>query len=177
VATIELTDVERNDLQIRARTGSDAREVRRAQSLLWLAQGEAVGEVAERLGISRQTVYNWVERYRDQRGRGLTIQLADGERPGRPAEKRRAIESVIEVLLNSDPRDRGYSSAVWSSEMLRREVEKQAGVKLSGKTMRRVLRGRGYRYKRPRHVLSRRSPTWRQAKGGSSGVSRDENGR
>jgi len=177
MATIDMTDAERDELQTHTRRVSDAREMRRAQSLLWLAQGETVAEVAERQGVSRQTVYNWVGRFREGRGRGLRIQVADGARAGRPAKKRQAVESVIEVLLTSDPRDLGYASAVWSSEMLRRQVEKETGVQVSDKTVRRVLRSRGYRYKRPRHVLSRRSPTWRQAKGGSNAASRGGNGR
>jgi hypothetical protein len=41
-----------------------------------------------------------------------------------------------------------------------------AGRHDSGTTMRRALCGLGYRWKWPRFVLSRRSPTWLQEKGG-----------
>jgi hypothetical protein len=40
-----------------------SRELRRAQVLLWLGQGESAEAVAERLRVSRQTVYNWRARY------------------------------------------------------------------------------------------------------------------
>ncbi|MDQ3753450.1 MAG: helix-turn-helix domain-containing protein [Acidobacteriota bacterium] len=40
-----------------------SRELRRAQALLWLGAGEGVEEVAERLRVSRQTVYNWRVRF------------------------------------------------------------------------------------------------------------------
>jgi hypothetical protein len=42
-------------LDLRAQLG---REWRRAQALLWLYDGETVSEITERLGVTRQTVYN-----------------------------------------------------------------------------------------------------------------------
>jgi len=41
----------------------DARQLRRAQALLWLDKGERVQEVAERLRVSRRTLYHWVSRF------------------------------------------------------------------------------------------------------------------
>jgi hypothetical protein len=37
----------------------DVRQLTRAQALLWLDAGDSVEEVAERLGVTRQAVYNW----------------------------------------------------------------------------------------------------------------------
>ena len=44
-------------------TADDAKMLRRAQALLWLAEGESVEEVAERLRVSRQSIYNWAARF------------------------------------------------------------------------------------------------------------------
>jgi hypothetical protein len=43
---------------------------------------------------------------------------------------------------------------------------KQEGLVVHERTIRRTLRALDYRYKRPRYVLARTSPTWRQQKGG-----------
>jgi hypothetical protein len=51
--------------------------------------------------------------------------------------------------------------------LLRHHLRRQ-GAEASATTIRRALRRLGYRWKRPRFVLSRRDPHWRQAKGGSS---------
>lgn len=34
-------------------------EARRAQALLWVAAGQSIETVSERLHVTRQTVYNW----------------------------------------------------------------------------------------------------------------------
>lgn len=39
------------------------RELRRAQALRWLVSGESTEEIAARLRVSRQTVYNWRARF------------------------------------------------------------------------------------------------------------------
>jgi hypothetical protein len=52
--------------------------------------------------------------------------------------------------------------------MLRHQVEQRLPQPISQWTIRRALRLLNYRYKRPRYVLARRSPTWHQAKGGSN---------
>jgi transposase len=60
--------------------------VRRAKLLLFAAEGLSNTEIAERLGISRPTVIAWRSRYARE---GLTGQLADRPRPGRPQTVRR----------------------------------------------------------------------------------------
>ncbi|MCA1617015.1 MAG: helix-turn-helix domain-containing protein [Acidobacteria bacterium] len=37
----------------------DARSVQRAYALLWLDDGDLVPEIADRLGVSRQSIYHW----------------------------------------------------------------------------------------------------------------------
>jgi transposase len=76
------------------------------------------------------------------------------------------VQRILKSLLTQDPRAYGYQAMVWTVALLCREVEKQTGESVSDSTMRRALRLVRYRHKRPRYVLTRRSPTWRQAKGG-----------
>ena len=45
---------------------------------------------------------------------------------------------------------------------------RRQGVAAADTTVRRALHRLGYRWKRPRFVLSRRAEHWRQAKGGSA---------
>jgi transposase len=71
---------------------ADARQLRRAQALLWPDDGESAEEVAERLRVSRQTVYNWAIRFQRRGGLDISARVADGPRRGRP---RTAMESLI----------------------------------------------------------------------------------
>jgi len=150
-----------------ARSDANGRTVRRAQALLWLHAGESVGSVARRLGWSRRAIYKMVERYQARADEPVTQRIVDRPHPGRPASKRERVAQVVSTLLQKKPSRYGYRAAVWSTPMLRRQAERRLHAPVSGRTVRRALRHLRHRYKRPRYVLARRSPTWRQAKGGS----------
>ena len=166
---VTLTDKERQTLERLVRKEKDARIVKRAQALLWLSAGERVQEVAERLGVTRQTIRNWVKRYQEREGVSIRERLADKPHPGRRAKKREAVRALLKETLEQDPRALGYASPVWTTRLLQHYWGHHHDLQVSRRTIRRALRQEGYRYKRPRYVLARRSATWRQAKGGSSG--------
>src|SRR3954468_6823672 len=48
-----------------------AKERCRAQTVLWLAEGLSAEQVAETFQVSRQTVYNWADRFLRREGLGL----------------------------------------------------------------------------------------------------------
>ncbi|MGE5754885.1 MAG: helix-turn-helix domain-containing protein, partial [Planctomycetaceae bacterium] len=57
MALLALSDRQRGELEDIVYHTPLAKERCRAQALLWIAQGSDVGEVAELLHVSRQTVY------------------------------------------------------------------------------------------------------------------------
>src|SRR2546430_2736885 len=59
MTSMELNRKERVILEHLISASPDARQVMRADALIWLDEGEPVDEIAQRLGISRQSVYNW----------------------------------------------------------------------------------------------------------------------
>ena len=146
---------------------SNARQVRRAQALVWLHENESVEAVAKRLRLSRQAIYDIVERYQRRSHLPVAERIRDQPHPGRPATQRCRTRQIIEALLKQPPSQFGYRAPVWTVPMLRRQVEKRLRRRISPDTVRRALHDLRYRYKRPRLVLARRSPHWRQAKGGS----------
>ncbi len=125
--------------------------------------------MAWRLGVSRQTVYDWVAMFAKRRGKPVERRLRDRPRSGHGPKKRQVVVEVMEQVMVTGPRVIGYASPLWTSPLLRHYCRRTKGVEVSGRTIRRTLRGLGYRSKRPRCVLARRSPSWRQAKGSSSG--------
>jgi transposase len=145
-----------------------ARMVRRAQTLLWLHQGESPAEIADRLGLSRRSVYKIAERFQTRGDEPVYDRLHDRPHPGRPADKRQAVQPIVTALLKQMPSEYGHRAFAWTTPMLRTQVERRLGTTVSTRTVRRVLRALRHRYKRPRYVLARRSATWRQAKGGSN---------
>lgn len=168
MAAIQLTAPDREMLADLAGSSRDARETRRALALIDLDAGEPVARVAQRYQVGRSTVYEWAARWADpSRPRGQ--RLRDAARSGRPPATRDAVEETLAELLPALPTDHGYRHPAWTTPLLRAHLAR-AGVAASGTTVRRALHRLGYRWKRPRFVLSRRDPHWRQAKGGSSGA-------
>jgi Helix-turn-helix domain len=84
-----------------------AQLLRRAQALLWLAEGETVAEVAERLRITRQAVYKWVGHFQRCSTGDLVTRLAPGTRRGRPRTVPGVIDPLILAVIDRDPREPG----------------------------------------------------------------------
>lgn len=81
---LTLTPKEYTELQALNARACQGNEWRRAQALVWLAEGDPVVEISERLNVSRQSVYNWAERFQQRDDLELLQRLGDGERSGRP---------------------------------------------------------------------------------------------
>lgn len=170
MAGIQLSWRARETLKRVAQSGSNGREVRRAQVLLGLDQGENVTTVAQRLGLSRRAIYKIVQRYQARRGQSVEQRVSDRPHPGRPARKRTQAMDIVRERLSQPPRQYGYRALVWTTPRLRCQVQRRLHQPVSQRTVRRALRALRQRYKRPRYGLARQSPTWRQAKGGSNAV-------
>jgi transposase len=83
--------------------------------VLLAAEGLRTGEIAERLGVHRNTVAKWRERFRAERLEGLL----DEPRPGRPRTVTDAhVEEVIVKTLESTPKNATH----WSTRSMAKEV-------------------------------------------------------
>jgi transposase len=165
MAPITLPARQRSDLELILTHTPSARQRCRAQALLWLAEGGSAGEVAELLHVSRQTIYNWVDRYCDRAELALVERLRDALRPGRPRAGD-GIDPLIVEVIDSDPRELGYRSTVWTAPLLSRYLHEHHRIAVCDRTVSRAIARLGIRWKRPRHQLARRPGTWRQSKGG-----------
>jgi transposase len=143
-----------------------AQELSRALALLWIADGRPVVEVAELLRVSRQSVYNWVDRFERRDGQDLRSRLLDAPRSGRPATASGVIDPLIAAVIDEDPRDLGYRSTNWTAGLLVRYLKRSHGIEVSRRSVGLAIDRLGIRWKRPRHQLALRPATWRQAKGG-----------
>src|SRR5918997_1040340 len=166
MARISLTDSQRQELQNVTRCGRDARMGRLAQGLLWLNHEKDPIAIAHRLGVTREAVYSWARRLRGMGNRPLAQGLRDQPRSGCPRRKRQAVEELVEQVMDSRPSGYSYQAEGWTPALIRYHLQATKAVEVSETTVRRCLKGMGYRRKRPRYVLARRDPFWRQAKGG-----------
>lgn len=144
----------------------DARQTLRAYALLWLDDGESVPEVAHRLGVTRQTVYNWASRFQVRTDLELTSRLSDAPRCGRPCTATGIIDPLIDSVIERDPREFDYRATVWTAPLLVEYLRDEHQLVVSDDSVRLAIARLRVRWKRPRHHLALRPNTWRQAKGG-----------
>lgn len=141
-------------------------QVVRAYALLWLDEGVTAEEIAQNLGTSRQSIYNWALRFEQRKGLTLELRLADAARSGRPATAKGIVDPLIEAALDLDPRQLGYHATIWTTSLLAFHLRQAHNLQVSDDSVGRALVRLRIRWKRPRHTLLLRSATWRQAKGG-----------
>lgn len=144
----------------------DARQALRAYALLWLDDGESVPKVAHRLGVTRQTVYNWASRFQARTDWELAARLLDAPRGGRPCTATGVIDPLIDAVIERDPRELEYRSTIWTASLLVQYLHDEHQLAVSDDSVRSAIARLRVRWKRPRHHLALRSKTWRQAKGG-----------
>src|SRR4051794_21747192 len=100
----ELTAEERQTReQLAASRTAQARYVERARILLALAQGQRPSQVAKDLGLSRPTVYTWIQRFQEQGLHGLE----DRPRSGRPHTYTAELRAEVIAAAVTDPKSLG----------------------------------------------------------------------
>ena len=147
---------------------TDARAVCRAQAVLWASGGESVDEIARRLLVTRQSVYNWLARFDERAPRPVAERLSDAARSGRPCTATGIIDPLIAAVIEHDPRELDYQATGWTAPLLQVYLSEQHQISVSRKSVADAIARLELRWKRPRHTLSLRPRTWRQAKGGSN---------
>src|SRR2546430_1857082 len=103
MSLLALRPQERAALESLAVSTREAQQLRRAQALLWLDEGDAADEVADRLRVSRQMIYKWVTQFQQRHGEAMTVRVAPGTRSGRPPTAQGIIEPLIDAVIERDP--------------------------------------------------------------------------
>jgi transposase len=147
---IQLTGRQRELLRASLASPPSTGYARRALALLALDDGQSVAEVAELLGVSRQSVYNWIQTF-EQSPRPDALQDRYGV--GRPSLWTETLERLLHNGLGQRPDDLGYLGLNWTVPLLRDYLYDETGCWLSEDTVRRQLQRLGYVWKRSRYVL------------------------
>ncbi len=157
---------DRRKLRAAVRAVTGARHLRRVQAVLLFCQRRPLTLICAATGLTRQSVYNAVRRYRR---RHRPADLADRPRSGRPRVAGAVGERSIRAALAVDPRSAGFNATTWTCALLARYLSARLGVPIGPRTLRRRMHAAGLRWKRPRYVFHQRDPHGPQKKGASSG--------
>ena len=107
MSLLALRPQERPALESLAISTRDAQQLRRVLALLWLDEGEAAAEVADRLRVSRPGMYKWGTQFQHRHGQDMPVRVAPGPRSGRPPTAQGIIEPWIDAVMERAPRDLG----------------------------------------------------------------------
>lgn len=102
-------------------------------------------QIAVRLRRDPQSIRMWIHNYNKNGLDGLKPTF----RGGRKSKLSRNDEEYIIGLLNQSPEDYGYFSQVWDCILLAAVFSEQRDVDLHKDVVWRMLRRRGYSFKRP----------------------------
>jgi transposase len=145
-----LTRKQRRELEQTLARCHDTRLYARLLALRQIDEGCSIAHVAGVLGVSRQSIYNWLRACRDH---ARWEELKDRPRPGRPALWEQRLGGHLEQLLRQSPRDHGYFAETWTVPLLAEHLRHLWGQQPSSHTLRRQLHMLGYTWKRSRYAL------------------------
>jgi putative transposase len=150
MSQFRLEPVQRRRLRGLLHETSDLNTYRRCLALLEVDSGRTVADVARSLGVTRQSVHNWIARFGES---GRAEALADRYGGGRPTSLEGDDVEGLVALLGHSPQHLGSPAANWTVPLLREHLRRSIGAEVSEPTVRRQLRRLGYVWKRPRYVL------------------------
>ena len=119
MTAIILSRQRRYRLRQQLKHAQDAPVYRRTLAILEIDQGKPAAEVADALGVTRQTIYNWVETYVATYD---PSSLADSARSGRPSSWTPDLQELLQTLLSESPRQWGFPAVNWTVSLLRQQL-------------------------------------------------------
>lgn len=149
---IELTETSRQTILQMYKNHSKKQVRERALSLLLSVAGQSIEAISTFLGKGYITVYRWFNRWEKRKLAGLLDKPGRGRKPIlSSSEEAKAVE-----IVEKNPRQANLQLAA---------IEDELGKKFSPRTLKRVLRKRGYSWKRVRKWLGsfRNEEDFRQA--------------
>jgi putative transposase len=136
---VRLTKAERTALErFVARGKKSARAITRARILLLLDEGRKDRELTEVLGVSRGTLYNVRNRYKQKGQAHILDVLQEAARSGRPTEFDSRVEAKAAMIACSDPPE-GYGR--WTLQLIADKlVQLEVTGSISYESVRRLLK-------------------------------------
>jgi transposase len=136
----------------------DALEVLRLRALRGVELGFSEADMADVLGVSRDTVCRWWTAYASG-----GVEALPHERSGRPLGSGRLLSdeqsSQIRSLIDKNtPEQLGIHSALWTRRAVGELIHKELNIHLADRTVGEYLRRWGYTPKKPRRHARKQDP-------------------
>jgi transposase len=141
-----LNEEEKAFLETGSRSRSDLRLRDRSRTILWFHEGVAAQEIAHRLGITREAVYERRYRWNEK---GL---------PSLQDAPRRGVPSKLSEDMLAELKRWSTEEALNARELLSR-IQEKYGIQVHLSTIKRACERMGLVWKRTRHSLKKKRPS------------------
>ena len=136
----------------------EALQVLRLRALRGVEMGYTETDLAQLLGVCRETISRWWSAYAAD-GLDALPQKRTGHPPGSGRLLSDEQASRIQQLINDNtPEALGLDHALWTSRAIRDLIRQETGVDLAGRTVRAYLQRWGYTSKKPRRHARKQDP-------------------
>jgi transposase len=136
----------------------EALQVVRVRALHGVELGFSATDLAELLGVSRETVSRWWSAYA-----AAGLDALPQDRTGRPLGSGRILTEEqagrLQQLINANsPEALGIPHTLWTSRAVRALIRQEFGIDLAARTVRKYLHNWGYTSKKPRRHARQQDP-------------------
>ena len=144
---------ELNRIKVAMETEKKARVFKRYQALYLFLTGKTCNEVAEIVGVTKNTVSNIHIVYKNEGINGIP----DKSMPGRPSRlNEEQIASLRDLILQKLPVEVGFPAEFnWTAGLIAKYIKREYGYKYSIKGITKILKRIGLSYTRPTYVLAK----------------------
>ncbi|ASV12024.1 IS630 family transposase [Leptospira santarosai] len=127
-------------------------EKRRREGIRLLKKGYTCYRIAKELGVSKQSVMRWRDKYEEKGMEGVRWNGVSGRPPKLTLEQKKDLKRI--VLKGAT--NYGYTNELWSTSRISEIIKKEFGVKFHRDYVGVLLHELGFSYQKPkRRTLER----------------------
>lgn len=126
----------------------NVRLIRRIHALLYFFEGKPVAEIVEVLGLSVQTIYNYLKAFILNRLDSLVYKRP----PGRAPKLTQTQKKVLAKLIERGPQAAGYDCGCWDTTLIQDLILTRFGREYSTHYVAELLKNMGFSYQKARFV-------------------------
>lgn len=139
----------------------DVRVRTRTQMLLLAVEKNMTApQIGQIVRKNDQTVRRWIRRFNAEGINGLY----DVPRPGSPGTITEAYRQLLVSIVRQRPRALEQPYSLWTLQRLADYMAEETGMRVSGETVRRILKGHDIVLSRPQHTISSPDPEYKVKK-------------
>ena len=126
----------------------EVRLIKRIQALLYVLEGKQLDDIGEILGISRQTIYKYVNEFILYRLDSFNYKRP----PGRPSKLTKSQKKELGEIIDKGPEEAGYDYGCWTTALIQELILTRFGRKYSVHYVAELLKNMGFSYQKARFV-------------------------